>query len=135
MEGEGWPWVLCGTRTPPMRTFIFSVLLGAQVLTFRVYANNPTDAPIEHTALERELLRQIDKYVTYPLLDKRNMDGEVLISLVIDAEGQAAVIEAHATSAELLAYVLRRLEKVDVGANPDGTWRTTHLHLSFRPEV
>ncbi len=121
--------------THPMRTFILSVLLGAQVLTFRVYANNPEDASIEHNALERELLRQIDKYVTYPLLEKRSMDGEVLVSLVIDAEGQVAVIEAYSTSEELLAYVLRRLEKVDVGSNPNGTWRTTHLHLTFRPEV
>ena len=35
--------------------------------------------------MERELERQIDKYVTYPLLERvHRMDGEVFVSFVID---------------------------------------------------
>jgi hypothetical protein len=117
-----------------MKTFILPLLLGFQLFATSTFASG-SEAPPAHAAMERELMRQIDKYITYPLLDRHDMDGEVLISLVIDAKGQAEVIEAHATSVDLLEYVLRRLQKVDIGANPSGTWRTTYLHLTFGPEA
>lgn len=121
-------------KTHPMRTLLLSLLLGFQVFASSAFAGG-ADTPPVHEALERELFRQIDKYVSYPLLGGREMDGEVLISLVIDQQGQATVIEAQATSAELLAYVLRCMERVDVGTNPTGSWRITHLHFTFGPEV
>ena len=86
--------------------------------------------------MERELQRQIDKYVSYPLLARTgSMDGAVVVSFVIDTEGQVKVIGAEGTSDELRAYVLRMLAKVDIGSNPDGLWRISHMRFSFRPEV
>ena len=97
------------------------------VLKARV--NNPA-------ALERELQRQLDKYVSYPLMARTgSMDGAVVVSFVIDTEGQVNVIGAESTSDELRAYVLGKLAKVDIGSNPDGLWRTTHMKFVFRPEA
>ena len=66
---------------------------------------------------------------------KREMDGEVRVSFVIDTEGQVKVIGADGTSDELRDYVLGKLAKVDVGSNPDGLWRTTYMKFVFRPEA
>ena len=88
------------------------------------------------TIMERELQRQIDKYVSYPLIACTvNMDGAVVVSFVIDTEGQVNVIGAESTSSELRDYVLSKLAKVDVGSNPDGMWKTTHMKFVFRPEA
>lgn len=87
-------------------------------------------------AMERELQRQIDKYVSYPVMARTAcMDGAVVVSFVIDTEGQVKVIGADGTSDELRDYVLRKLAKVDVGSNPDGLWRTTYMKFVFRPEA
>lgn len=87
-------------------------------------------------SMERELQRQIDKYVSYPLMARTgNMDGAVVVSFVIDTEGQVKVIGADGTSNELRDYVLRKLAKVDIGSNPDGLWRTTYMKFVFRPEA
>jgi hypothetical protein len=86
--------------------------------------------------MERELQRQIDKYVSYPLMAPAgSMDGAVAVSFVINTEGQVKVIGADGTSDELRDYVLRKLAKVDIGSNPDGLWRTTYMKFNFRPEM
>ena len=86
--------------------------------------------------MERELQRQIDKYVTYPLLERtRHMDGQVLVSFVIDTEGKVKVVHARSENTALCEYVLRMLAKIDIGSNPDGLWKTTHMRFNFRPEV
>jgi len=86
--------------------------------------------------MQRELDRQINKYVTYPLLDRvHHMDGEVLVSFVIDTEGRVKVIHARSQNTALCEYVLRMLAKVDIGSNPDGLWKTEHMRFNFRPEV
>jgi len=112
----------------------------ATVLTIgQAMASGPertNTAPAPAATLERELDRQIDKFVTYPLLERRhNMDGEVLVSFVIDTEGRVKVIGAHSANTALCEYVLRMLAKVDIGDNPDGLWKTTHMRFSFHPEV
>lgn len=87
-------------------------------------------------ALERELQRQIDKYVSYPLMARTgSMDGVVVVSFVMGTEGQVNVIGAESTSNELRDYVLGKLSKVDIGNNPDGMWKTTHMKFVFRPEA
>ena len=87
-------------------------------------------------ALERELQRQLDKYVSYPLMARAgSMDGAVMVSFVIDTQGQVNVIGAESTSDELRDYVLGKLAKVDIGSNPDGLWKTTHMKFVFRPEA
>ncbi len=86
--------------------------------------------------MQRELDRQINKYVTYPLLERaRHMDGQVLVSFVIDTEGKVKVINARSENTALCEYVIRMLAKIDIGSNPDGLWKTTHLRFNFRPEV
>ena len=94
----------------------------------------PATAP--SPAMERELEHQINKFVTYPLLDRaHHMDGQVLVSFVIDTEGKVKVISARSANTALCEYVLRMLAKVDIGDNPDGLWKTTHMRFDFRPEV
>jgi len=86
--------------------------------------------------MERELERQIDKYVTYPLMERvHHMDGQVFVSFVIDTEGKVKVISARSRNTALCEYVLRMLAKVDIGSNPEGLWKTTHMKFDFRPEV
>lgn len=88
------------------------------------------------SSLERELNRQIDKFVTYPILRRDvNMDGDVFVTFVIDAEGKVKVMSASSANHALCEYVLRMLSKVDIGDNPNGTWKTTRMRFSFHPEV
>jgi hypothetical protein len=88
------------------------------------------------SAQERELKKQLNKYVTYPLMERqREMDGEVRVSFVINAAGKVEVISAVSDDPELRAYVLRKLEKVDIGDNPSGTWKTEHMRFVFRAEA
>jgi hypothetical protein len=85
---------------------------------------------------ERELKKQLSKYVTYPLMEhKREMDGEVRVSFVINTAGKVEVISAVSENPELRAYVLRKLERGDIGDNPSGTWKTEHMRFVFRPEA
>lgn len=120
--------------------FIRPTILLATVLTLgQARAAEPLAHPMPapaRTTLERELGRQIDRHVTYPLLarDKR-MDGDVLVTFVIDAQGKVEVISAFSENQELCEYVLRKLAKVDIGENPGGTWKTTSMRFRFRPEV
>ncbi len=90
--------------------------------------NNPA-------ALEHELQHQIDKLVIYPLMERTGtMDGDVVVSLVVDEQGQVKVTGAQSNNPALQAYVLKKLAKVDVGTNPGGVWRTSHFRFRFHPE-
>lgn len=118
-----------------------TALLATLLLATPALAADPpimVHAPLHglSASLERELDRQLNKYVTYPLLERgHSMDGEVFVSFVIDAEGRVKVIDAQSRNTALCEYVLRMLAKVDVGDNPDGSWRTTHMRFTFHPEV
>jgi hypothetical protein len=120
-------------------TNLRSALLLAAACTFlcATAANPATPLRSKTTSsMERELDRQLDKYVTYPLLERsQRMDGEVLVSFVVDAAGKVKVISARSENPELRDYVLRMLSKVDIGDNPDGTWKIDHVRFSFHPEV
>lgn len=116
-----------------------SFLMFTALVVFTTLKANPPADPLRaevRTSLERTLKQQIDRFVTYPLLERtRNMDGHVDVSFVINAEGRVEVISARGTSEELRAYVLRKLSKVDIGSNPNGTWRTEHMRFVFHPEA
>ncbi len=120
-------------------TILRTALMFAATATFLFSTAAEPATPLRSTspkALERELDRQIDKYVTYPLLQRsQRMDGEVLVSFVINAEGKVKVISARSKNNELCEYVISMLNKIDIGDNPDGTWKTTHMRFKFRPEV
>lgn len=126
-------------NTKIMKPSIFrSLLMLALASTFATQGAPPAD-PLRAnvpSAQERELKQQLNRYVTYPLMErKREMDGEVQVSFVINAAGKVEVISAASDNAELRAYVLRKLEKVDIGDNPSGTWKTEHMRFVFRPEA
>lgn len=116
-----------------------SLLMLALASTFAAIHGAPPADPLRAnvpSAQERELKQQLNRYVTYPLMErKREMDGEVQVSFVINAAGKVEVISAASDNAELRAYVLRKLEKVDIGDNPSGTWKTEHMRFVFRPEA
>lgn len=86
------------------------------------------------SSLERTLDRALSNTLSYPLFEKANMVGEVRVSFVINAEGRIQVIESHSANAELKAYVLRKLSHIDIGENPDGSWKIDHMVFTFRPE-
>ena len=133
------PTVMKTLFTMPPAGKLRSLLILA-VLSFRTTAsaNLPAD-PLRASvpsAQERELKKQINKYVNYPLMErKREMDGEVRVSFVINTAGKVEVISAASDNLELRAYVLRKLDKVDIGDNPSGTWKTEHMRFVFRPEA
>lgn len=86
-------------------------------------------------SLERELQHQIDKLVIYPLMERAgSMDGDVIVSLVVDEQGQVKVTGAQSNNTALQAYVLNKLAKVDIGTNPGGVWKTSHFRFRFHPE-
>ena len=133
------PTVMKTLFTMPPAGKLRSLLILA-VLSFctAANANRPAD-PLRASvpsAQERELKKQINKYVNYPLMErKREMDGEVRVSFVINTAGKVEVISAASDNLELRAYVLRKLDKVDIGDNPSGTWKTEHMRFVFRPEA
>ncbi|MCB9164215.1 MAG: hypothetical protein H6592_07250 [Flavobacteriales bacterium] len=88
----------------------------------------------KRSTLERTLDRALSNTLAYPLLAKDDMTGEVYVSFVINKEGRIEVIDASSPNEELKAYVLRKLARIDIGDNPDGSWKTTHMVFNFRPE-
>jgi hypothetical protein len=61
------------------------------------------------------------------------MTGEVYVSFVIDKEGRVEVLDCNSANEDLREYALRKLARIDIGDNPQGIWRTTHI--TFRPEA
>ncbi len=114
------------------------LLLAVMAICTATFAARPAD-PLRASvpsAQERELKKQINRFVTYPLSErKREMDGEVRVSFVINAAGKVEVISANSDNPELRAYVLRKLDRIDIGDNASGTWKTEHMRFVFRPEA
>lgn len=112
-------------------------LVFASVLTFgyaRATTPVPANKPAERTTIERNLDRALSRHLSFPLLEKGNMTGKVYVSFVIDKEGKVEVIQCASANEKLKAYVLRKLAKVDIGENPEGIWKTTHMVIDFHPE-
>lgn len=125
-------------HTTMVTRILLPLLVAATCATSNLQAAEPaTPLPARMlNAQERELRRQIDRFVSYPLLrNEVTMDGDVYVSFVVDREGRIEVVDAHGDNAALCEYVLRRLAQVDIGENPDGTWRTTHMRFTFGPEA
>jgi hypothetical protein len=122
------------TAMKPMITR--TLLLFATVFTFGyTRAAEPLRMPADkHTTLQRDLDRALSKNLAFPLLEKGNMTGEVYVSFVIDKEGRIEVKECSSANEQLKAYVLRKLSRIDIGDNPEGSWKTTHMIFNFRPE-
>lgn len=115
------------------------LLLLATVFTLGyARAAEPPATPVPHNvkraSMERALDRALNKNLAFPLLAKENMIGEVELSFVINKEGRIEVLSCASKNDALKAYVLRKLARIDIGENPEGIWRTTHMHLNFRPE-
>ncbi len=87
------------------------------------------------TSLERALDRQLNRHLVYPVMSKSDMSGEVTVSFVVNTEGRIEVISAISDNEALRAYVLRKLGQVDIGSNPEGLWKTSHMRFVFRPEA
>lgn len=88
----------------------------------------------KRSTIERNLDRALNRELTFPLLAKGDMTGKVYVSFVIDKEGKIEVISCDSDNEQLKAYVLRKLARIDVGENPDGIWKTTHLVIDFHKE-
>jgi hypothetical protein len=86
------------------------------------------------TTLERSLERALNNSLSYPLLTRENMNGEVYVSFVINKEGRIEVIDCRSANERLKDHVLRKLARIDIGDNPDGSWKTTHMVFNFHPE-
>ncbi|MBK7554733.1 MAG: hypothetical protein IPI55_09040 [Flavobacteriales bacterium] len=118
-------------------TLLRTALVLATVFTMGyTRASEPPVAGAEasNATLERALDKQLSKHISFPLLRNTNMTGEVYVSFVVNKEGKLEVISATSTNDELCAYVRRKLALVDIGENPDGTWRTEHVRFTFGPE-
>ena len=126
------------TTTMKPRILRFTLLL-ATVLTLGpsratepLFANSNV---AKRSTLERNLDRALNKHLSFPLLDSKDMTGEVYVSFVIDKEGRVEVLDCNSANEDLREYVLRKLSRIDIGDNPQGIWRTTHMHITFRPEA
>jgi hypothetical protein len=92
-------------------------------------------ATADRSQLERALDKQLSKHLSFPLMERANMNGVVTVAFAIDTEGRVQVLDCQSSNKDLKAYVLRKLAKVDVGNNPGGVWKTTYLRLVFKPEA
>lgn len=118
------------SRTALLIATIFTL---GSAFAARPISDDGSFAP-ERTALERSLDRALNRHLSFPLATKEDMTGEVFVSFVIDQEGKVEVMECHAENEGLKDYVLRKLARIDIGNNPDGVWKTTHLRIHFRRE-
>ena len=110
---------------------VFTMGKGRAATTFEGERTAPAT---ERTALERALDKQLNKYLSFPLMERADMNGVVTVAFAIDTEGKVQVLDCQSSNTDLKAYVLRKLAKVDVGSNPGGVWKTTYLRLVFKPE-
>ena len=129
------------TRTALFASALFAAtLVNAQYLaaidhSARVDEAAPTAFDLSATErLELELDKQIDRYVTYPYLQREALDGAVVVTYVVDAEGKLRVMTSEATDQRLLDHVLAKLERIDVGENPSGLWTKTTARFVFMPQ-
>ena len=109
----------------------------ATVLTLSTaIAANPVrlGTTVSKIELERNLDRALNKHLSFPVLAKADMTGEVFVSFVIDKEGKVEVLAISSTNQELQEHVMRKLARIDIGENPDGIWKTTHMRITFKPE-
>ncbi len=114
-----------------------TLLLFATVFTFGyAQAAEPLrmNAAARKSSLERSLERALNNNLSYPLLERENMNGDVYVSFVINKEGRIEVIDCRSANERLKDYVLRKLARIDIGDNPDGSWKTTHMVFNFHPE-
>ena len=123
-----------------MNAFIFrsSIAIAASLLIGTAFAATPPVTRIEATAsaaMERKLDHQLNKHVVFPLNGDKHMDGAVLVSFVVDIEGRLKIVDSESTNPQLRDYVLGQLEKIDIGDNPNGTWRIERRRFVFRPEA
>ena len=88
----------------------------------------------KRTTMERTLERALNHNLSYPLFEKADMNGEVTVSFVIDKEGKVVVLDSRSDNEKLMAYVLSKLSHIDIGENPEGSWRTTYIRFRFHPE-
>lgn len=121
-----------------MKTVISrSLLLFATVFTLGyAQAAEPVrmNSIAKKSTLERSLDRALNNTLAYPLLTKQDMNGEVFVSFVVNTEGRIQVIECSSANQQLKEYVLRKLTRIDIGENPEGSWKTTHMVFNFHPE-
>jgi hypothetical protein len=118
--------------------FSRTLLLLATVFTFgytraEVVGDGSVITPSQ-AALERSLDRALNRHLSFPVLAKGDMTGEVLVGFVINKEGRIEVLSCDSENEALKAYVLRKLARIDIGENPEGIWKTTYLKISFKPE-
>jgi hypothetical protein len=113
------------------------LLIAALAIVGSTQAAEPVRASApstKRTAMERTLDRALSRHLTFPITERTNMLGEVYVSFVIDKEGRLEVLECNSSNERLKQHVLRKLAKIDIGDNPEGVWRTTHMRIVFRPE-
>ena len=113
-------------------------LLGTIAILGQAKAINPPLLAVDNSSkladMERNLEHALNRNIAFPLLAKENMTGEVYVSFVIDKEGKVEVLSCRSDNDALSEYVLRKLARIDIGENPDGIWKTTHMRFNFRPE-
>jgi outer membrane biosynthesis protein TonB len=128
------------TNTNVMKAIISrtALLLATALVLGTVQAAEPlrkeSPTTVKRSAMERTLDRALSRHLAFPLAEKAGMHGDVYISFVIDQEGKIEVLDCSSTNETLKAYVLRKLALIDIGDNPDGVWRTTHMRIAFKPE-
>lgn len=104
----------------------------------RAVGGPETSAPFptaNNTALERAVMHQINHHVIFPLdAEEGAMYGTVVVAFAVDVQGHLIVKHASSENERLRDYVVRKLGKVQVEANPTGLWKITRMRFTFRPQ-
>ena len=117
-------------------SFAFALLL----LVSGTRAASPAEPATEFnvsnsTTMERAVQHQINRFVIFPLThDADRMFGTVDVAFVVNTEGRVVVISTSSENEPLCDYVVGKLQRISVGANPSGLWKPTHVRFTFRAE-
>ena len=86
-------------------------------------------------AMERAVHHQMNRFVIFPLAqDTDHLLGTVDVGFVVNTEGHVVVVSTASENEELCAYVVAKLKRIQVGPNPSGLWKTSHVRFTFRAE-
>lgn len=117
-----------------------SFALGLLLLVSGIRAEAPAKPVPFHSAsnsttMERAVQHQINRFVIFPLTeDADRMYGTVDVAFVVNTEGRVVVVSTSSENEPLCEYVVGKLQRISVGPNPSGLWKTSHVRFTFRPE-
>jgi len=81
-----------------------------------------------------KLQKKINTYISFPYLAQNDMEGEVSVSFSITPEGTVNVLKIDSSNPDLIPYVMRRLNKIELPLDDVTIGTTQSFIFNFMKE-